>query len=514
MAIGRPQMEEQIEGFENGGGAGDTDPFGGGIDFGGINKDLTSLYETDFEKYQSRLEPYTFQQKPLSIFDVATELGAAILATPKTGNVFEGIGTGFANISKRIRANQAENDKARQQVAMTAANLAMQSEQKAQDYLQKYSLELLKQMNDPGDLIKIEFDEFIPQVDASGNPMLDEKGEVILVPSGNRKIGSFRNNAANRAVIDDLLDNRNGVEVESALVNVGGEDVGAKEYVKANIAREKIIMEEARGAAGVRDQVSYARSIARRLGPEGYGPQEAFTLPIRKILVGVGLGGMVDDQKVGDQILMNQLGIGFAMAIVGQTKGAISNREMEMFLAASPVLTSSYDGFMKQLEYLDRIAERSEKFAIDYANKAAELEDSGISERKIKRKLDLFEAEWRGKNPLFQEDEFNELAALSRGDKEALEAGGYEVDENFRVQDSIQQYGAIQGAKSLEGGVAPVATAKPTSLDEDAVDLARRIAQSDMPREEKVEKLRSMMAGGLKIPPDIIQNLQLDQTTE
>ena len=308
---------------------------------------------------------------------------------------------------------------------MTAANLAMQSEQKAQDYLQKYSLELLKQMNDPGDLIKIEFDEFIPQVDASGNPMLDEKGEVILVPSGKRKIGSFRNNAANRSVIDDLLDNRNGVEVESALVNVGGEDVGAKEYIKANIAREKIIMEEARGAAGVRDQVSYARSIARRLGPEGYGPQEAFTLPIRKILVGVGLGGMVDDQKVGDQILMNQLGIGFAMAIVGQTKGAISNREMEMFLAASPVLTSSYNGFMKQLDYLDRIAERSEKFAIDYANKAAELEDSGISERKIKRILDLFEAEWRGKNPLFHEDEFNDLAALSRGDNEALEAGGY-----------------------------------------------------------------------------------------
>ena len=273
-------------------------------------------------------------------------------------------------------------------------------------------------------------------------------------------------------------------------------------------------MEEARGAAGVRDQVSYARSIARRLGPEGYGPQEAFTLPIRKILVGVGLGGMVDDQKVGDQILMNQLGIGFAMAIVGQTKGAISNREMEMFLAASPVLTSSYNGFMKQLDYLDRIAERSEKFAIDYANKAAELEDSGISERKIKRKLDLCEAEWRGKNPLFQEDEFNELAALSRGDKEALEAGGYEVDENFRVQDSIQQYGAIQGAKSLEGGVAPVATSKSTSIEEDSIDLARRIAQSDTPREEKIRRLRSMMAGGLKIPPDIIQNLQLDQTTE
>ena len=66
----------------------------------------------------------------------------------------------------------------------------------------------------------------------------------------------------------------------------------------------------------------------------------------------------------------------------------------------------------------------------------------------------------------------------------------------------------------MEGGVAPVATAKPKSLDEDAEDLARRIAQSDIPREEKVEKLRSMMAGKLKIPPDIIQNLQLDQTTE
>lgn len=44
------------------------------------------------------------------------------------------------------------------------------------------------------------------------------------------------------------------------------------------------------------------------------------------------------------------------MGLVQQTKGAISNREMDLFLAASPALGSSYDGAMEQAKYLRKIS--------------------------------------------------------------------------------------------------------------------------------------------------------------
>jgi hypothetical protein len=519
MAIGRPQMEEQIKGFAPGGAA-DADPFSGPIDLSSIDPNTLRLmmmqanqptYETSFDKYQQRLAPYAYQSPRLNIYDVASELGAAILATPKTGNVYEGIGRGFGNLSARIRANREANAKANQQVALQAANLAMQDEQKAQDYLQKYSLELLKMANDPGDLITIEFDEMVPSVDEQGNPVLDAEGNAVMVASGVRKQGTFRDNMTNKSVINDLLDNRNGIQVKSPNTVINQGETGDKEYIKAMIANENTITEEARSASGVIDQVKYARSVAQRIGESGYGPQEAFLLPIRKILVGVGLDGMIDSSKVGDQILMNQLGIGFAMAIVGQTKGAISNREMEMFLAASPVLTSTYNGFMKQLDYLERIAKRAEDYAIAYAEEADRLEDSGMSKGKQKRSLDRFAATWQRNNPIFDPEEFETLSGVARGEADAINklgigGAGAGIAEGFNVNDSIQQYKQIQAAK--ENTDSTTATRQQTAISSE--DLAEQINRdTTIDFEAKKEKLQKMLDGGLAVPDYLIQNFGL-----
>jgi len=514
-------MEEQIKGFQDGG-INNVDPFEGKIDLSGIDPNTLRLqimrmgqptYEERLKKFQSRLAPYAGEQRRLNFYDVASELGAAILATPATGGVYEGIGRGFANVSARIKANREENRKAEQQVALQAANLAMQDEQKAEDFLQKYSLELLKQSNDPGDLITIEFDEMIPQTDEAGNPVLDDDGNAVLVATGQRKQGTFRDNLANKSVIDELLTQKNGVEVSSPTTQITMGEEGDKEYIKAMIKNEEKITTEARAASGVRDQVAYARSIAERLGQEGYGPQAAFFLPIKKVLVGLGFGGMVDESKVGDQILMNQLGVGFAMAIVGQTKGAISNREMEMFLAASPVLTSTYNGFMKQLDYLERIAKRSEDYAIAYSEKADELERAGISKAQVKRGLDRFAAEWQRNNPLFEPDEFSTLSGVARGEADAISKLGINdenkqagVAQGYNVNDSFQQYRSIRAAKEpTDGAVKTRAT-----IANDSMTLAETIAKSDKPLEEKKRLLQEMLKNQLSIPDYLIQNFQLE----
>ena len=499
-----------------------VNPFEGSIDLSNIDPNTLRLmmmqatrpdFETSLKKYQTRLAPLAYKAPNLTVFDVASELGAAILATPATGSAFEGIGRGFSNVSARIRAAKEENAKANRQIALQAANLALQDEQKAEDYLQKYSLELLKLSNDPGDLITIEFDEMVPKLDEAGQPVTDEAGQVVTVPSGVRKQATFRDNLTNRSTIDELLDKQGGVQIKSPTTIINQGEAGDKEYIKAMIKNEGQITEEAKAASGVIDQVNYARSIAKSIGPSGYGPQEAFLLPIKKILVGMGLDGLIDSSKVGDQILMNQLGVGFAMAIVGQTKGAISNREMEMFLAASPVLTSTYNGFMKQLDYLERIARRAEDYAIAYADEADRLEDSGLSKAKQKRQLDRFAASWQRQNPLFDQDEFKTLAGVARGEQDALDALGAlgegsdnaGLSKDFDLNESLQQYRDIQTTKERQGTPAVVRSDVATSSE----NLADAIARGDDTFENKKAQLQRMLDGGLPVPAYLIQNFQL-----
>ena len=97
--------------------------------------------------------------------------------------------------------------------------------------------------------------------------------------------------------------------------------------------------------------------------------------------------------------------MGFTMAIVSQTKGAISDREMKLFISASPTLGSTKEGYMKQLELLERLAARDKDFYKDYVNKMIEFEDQGVTGRKLSLEMDKFTANWSEENPLFTPDE-------------------------------------------------------------------------------------------------------------
>ena len=93
------------------------------------------------------------------------------------------------------------------------------------------------------------------------------------------------------------------------------------------------------------------------------------------------------------------------MGIVSQTKGAISDREMKLFIQASPTLGSTYEGYMKQLELLERLAARDSQFYQEYIDKSMELDESGISLRKQQLELEKFASTWKRNNPLFTREE-------------------------------------------------------------------------------------------------------------
>tara|TARA_A200000159_G_scaffold74297_1_gene69037 strand:- start:6511 stop:7875 length:1365 start_codon:yes stop_codon:yes gene_type:complete len=349
-------------------------------------------FDASVEKYEDRLSPFINQQPPVTGYEAASLVGSNILAqqAEKFPSLGRGVGMGFQALSAEIKKRRESKRKEKQAVAMKAIEMASEDEQSAKKFLNDYSLKLIDLAN-----------KEIPRVTLQYQ---DESGEKI-------EQTFYHNDPQVSAILAN-----GGVEIKSPQsvtnIDMGNASDLDKERAK-NIAKtEQTWQVEADGATGVRDQILYARSVAEELGPDGFGPVEQFTAPIRTALVDLGFGNIIDISKLSDQQLLGQLGTSFAMALVGKTKGAISNREMDMFLRASPTLGATYEGFMKMLTYLDRIAERSEKFNEQWNQKSIELAKANASIAEIQGALASFKSEFRGANPLFDEQEFAELESI------------------------------------------------------------------------------------------------------
>lgn len=135
-------------------------PFDSDVDVSATNDQFDELgklmmdrfqpdYDKNFTKYQERLSPYTYQAPNMSFYDLASELGAGLLATPNTGgaSAFTGLGVGFANASERMKKKKEDNAKARQQIALQAAQMAMQDERQADEFLNQAYIKMIGDTN-------------------------------------------------------------------------------------------------------------------------------------------------------------------------------------------------------------------------------------------------------------------------------------------------------------------------------------------------------------------------------
>ena len=360
-------------------------------------------FEQNVQKYQQRLAPYVYQAPRMNIYDLASELGAGLLSTPNTGgaSAFTGLGVGFNRVSDRLRNAREENAKARNQIGLQAAQLAMQDEQRAMQFLQEYELKNLDYKNKRGDLLTFEYTDPTTK-------------EVIT--------RTVRDNIANDPIIDDLIYNKGATPVTSpsSVVNLGTK-IGPREEkaINSQIKSEEEIVAKSRAGQSTLANIREAKAIAEKLGPENFGPKSQMTLYGRKWLSSFGITDENAEEILGDQIIMNQISMGFTMDIVSRTKGAISNREMELFIASSPGLGSTYNGFMKQAEYLERIALRDVNFGNAYQDEAQRLEalvdKEEITNSQMKRKLLKFEGNWYDEHLVFSKDETEELKNIVSG---------------------------------------------------------------------------------------------------
>jgi len=396
---------------------------GGDVDLlKSARKRAEANYDNSFDKYQQRLSAIQSKRSPVSFYEAAGKIGAGLLAqqAEKFPSIGRGLGIGFQSLSEEIAKRREEKRKEEQAIAMKAMELSLQDEQQGQKFLNDYALKMIDMQNK--DIKTITFDTSM-LVDA-----LDENGEAVINPKTGVPFTSKTTVRANDSFINDLL-TLGATEIDRAATNInlgaGGNELDKKRAGKIADAEAKW-QEESDAATALRDQVMIARSLANELGPDGFGPVDSLTMGLRGLMIDLGMGNLVDSDKLATQQALTQTSIGFVMALVGKTKGAISNKEMEIFFQASPTLGSTYDGYMRMLGYMDRIAELSERYNTEWQAKSVELQGKSISE--INAEFAKFKTEFKAKpeNKLIQTDE--ELKEL----KDIADKKTYnEVNKNY-----------------------------------------------------------------------------------
>ena len=162
MTITRAQIPSQIDAFDGGGDVTFTDDNAKELSKlikmsnGGDGKmeqlrqqaisELGGDFETNFPKYDQRLKSMFSSPREMNIYDLATQLGAGLLAAPNIGgrSLAVGLSAGFQNISKASREAEERDRLQKQQIGMKAFELARQDERSAIEFLNKINYEAAK----------------------------------------------------------------------------------------------------------------------------------------------------------------------------------------------------------------------------------------------------------------------------------------------------------------------------------------------------------------------------------
>jgi hypothetical protein len=429
MATSRAQLEQQIQRLALGGtassapevlevsptevvdieagSAASKDPIQEQID--SMNSSLSPRtepfdFDKSYKKYAERLKPYFSQSTRPTFYDLASDIGAAMLSADPRAGAFRSAGVGFSNFNDRLRKSKESRIALDRQVGLQAMQMAMADEKSAKDYLNKIELERIKLANKPYDPIIYE----VPTKDGGVKT-------VEVNPSNQFEVAAIR-----------MIPGAKQIKLPTSTVSVDSRVMPPstleKKAGEALIKLEEAWIKDASTAVSQNQLTNQFMLQLARLGPEGWGKIAAGTLPARQVLSELGVR---PDESLDDQQLALTLGTRIAMGLIGDTKGAITEMEMRLFLAASPTLSSTYNGAMKQAAFLQRIANLNIKKAEDYNKAVAEglLKDAETDSDKL-RLAQGWELSWRQKpdNQFLTAEERSELQALASQEPETAKA--------------------------------------------------------------------------------------------
>ena len=108
-------------------------------------------YDAEQKKYAERLQEFNPPPDRYNFFDLATDISRGLTAqqqTDRPDSLAGGLALGFNQASQSMQQKKVEYAKARREIGLQAARMAMQSEEKANDYLNKALAELAKTDSD------------------------------------------------------------------------------------------------------------------------------------------------------------------------------------------------------------------------------------------------------------------------------------------------------------------------------------------------------------------------------
>ena len=393
-----------------------------------MNRMETAFAVPDFEKaqkkYADRFSAIIPDSRRADLFDLASNLGAQLLSQPTgPGSFARGLGMGFAAFNQQLEKTDREKRERDRTIGIEALKLATTDENAAKERISKYIIEEMKQANKSVKYLTFEMDE----LDAEGKPT--GKRIQVPVPDYDRKTQeAYRNN---RTKDNPLGVDRNVTVTGQAESQVTVEAPKTASYfAKAEGAAASDMIDawvkEGNNAKSQLNSIDQALIVSEKLTDENFGTIASNTLPFRKLLTELGV--IDDSETIGDQELMLSLGTRFAMALVGQTKGAVSDREMELFIRASANLGQSLEGFKKQLGYLRKIADLQARFKTDFVRDAKEgkIYTSEMSDEEVASALRAYQEDWQQQNPFLTEDDraiLNQAALQSTKEASAWRKG-------------------------------------------------------------------------------------------
>ena len=362
--------------------------------------ELSLSFDDRFQKYRQQLSQLSGSsaRRP-NIYDLATSVAEGIASSDPTRSPFGGITKGLINYRKS--ANEAA-DKIRQehkQIALTAFQMAKSDEDAAIKYMNEKQLKLIELAS------KREYKRWaIPEVDEEGLPT-----------------GKLRFQAVHEGDIKEqerlvaLGGYPSPVRGEGTTINTGqpqGPKKANEEAGKAFGAKIKQFSEEAAQARSVNGLLKNAYELGANLTEEDFGTFDKFMLGPKKLAMEFGL---YEGKEIANQELIQSMGLRIAMGLIGQTKGAISNAEMELFLAASPGLGMTKAGYQRLIGILHRINQRSIDMNDFINEKLANPEFFSPTENDISlnAKMENLIKAWRAQNPLFTPEQVADLERLA-----------------------------------------------------------------------------------------------------
>ena len=340
-------------------------------------------YDKSREKYAGRFGAVIEPRRKLNFYDLAGELGSAILSRPADEGVFPGLGIGFGNFQKRLSRADEEERKQRQQIALKAAELAMTDERAADKMLQQFSMDILKNQlaGKEVKLITLKYDEVDPKTGTF---------------TGNKAQASF-DKVTQGPLIRRLITQQGGVDV-SALPDPVGEGNTSKEMGKDWVKRQAEVREDNRIADAALDMVNRGKRLAEGIGQDRFGNAQAWLVPFKNFILPFVPEGLVDMEALGKQESLAQITMSFVLSNIAQTKGAISEKEMELFERASPYLGQSYQGFMLALDIQEKLARKKLLYAAEYQARVNEVMKPGTTGYEINKAMNDFTDRWQHEN--------------------------------------------------------------------------------------------------------------------